>query len=194
MDFQFYHAPQPRHQSSFAKLKREEMGGPAQVVLCYFINLPELFRKEPWGWGLATSTPPRWPVATQLGSERSEQGTKPRAISFVLRLATVPQHCANTGVKPGDQSWPERSQPAVHSAAPDRAVCNSNGEKHPGGFPWEQGAEESPKGQCRSHTPRETSVSELLCRGWSFTLHMQEQGQGEEIGMPKAGRKPGDTG
>lgn len=73
-----------------------------------------LFHETPWAppqetvrLGACHGHPPYWPAAAQLYSERSKQSAKPREISFILRLATVPQHCANIGTKPRDQSWPE---------------------------------------------------------------------------------------
>lgn len=52
LDFQFYHSPEPRHQSSFLKLEQVRVMGPAQAVLCY---LMKLLHKELWAWGYDTS-------------------------------------------------------------------------------------------------------------------------------------------
>lgn len=46
LDFQFYHSLEPRHQSSFLKLKPVRVMGPAQAVLYYLMKLLKLLHKE----------------------------------------------------------------------------------------------------------------------------------------------------
>lgn len=116
LDFQFYHSPEPRHQSSFFKAETSGSDGTSPGSSVLFGETPRAPPQGAVSLGVRHQHCPCWPAVAQLHPERSKQSCKPREISCVLRLALVPQHCANIGVRPREQSWPESSQPAVWRA------------------------------------------------------------------------------